>query len=46
MKNIFKTLAAVAMIALSASCSKDAAEVPAVNGDATVTFSVEVPGIA
>ncbi|MBE6178609.1 MAG: hypothetical protein E7149_08935 [Rikenellaceae bacterium] len=46
MKNIFKTLAAVAMIALSASCSKDAAEVPAVNGDATVTFSVEMPGIA
>ena len=46
MKNIFKTLAAVAMIALAASCSKDAAEAPAVNGDATVTFSVELPGIA
>ena len=45
MKNIFKTLAAVAMIALAASCSKDAAEAPAVNGDATVTFSVELPGI-
>ena len=46
MKNIIKTLAAVAMIALAASCSKDAAEAPAVNGDATVTFSVELPGIA
>ena len=46
MKNMFKTLAAVAMIALAASCSKDAAEAPAVNGDATVTFSVELPGIA
>ena len=46
MKNMFKTLAAVAMIALAASCSKDAAEAPAVNGDATVTFSVEMPGIA
>ena len=46
MKNIFKTLAAVALIALAASCSKDAAEAPAVNGDATVTFSVEMPGIA
>ncbi|MBR1995384.1 MAG: hypothetical protein IJ990_07610, partial [Alistipes sp.] len=43
---MFKTLAAVAMIALAASCSKDAAEAPAVNGDATVTFSVEMPGIA
>ena len=46
MKNMFKTLAAVALIALAASCSKDAAEAPAVNGDATVTFSVEMPGIA
>ena len=45
MKNMFKTLAAVAMIALAASCSKDAAEAPAVNGDATVTFSVELPGV-
>ena len=45
MKNIIKTLAAVAMIALAASCSKDAAEAPAVNGDATVTFSVELPGV-
>ncbi|MBQ6881971.1 MAG: hypothetical protein IJN55_05335 [Alistipes sp.] len=43
---MFKTLAAVALIALAASCSKDAAEAPAVNGDATVTFSVEMPGIA
>ncbi len=43
MKNIFKTLAAVALIALAASCSKDAAEAPAVNGDAQVTFSVELP---
>ena len=42
---MFKTLAAVAMIALAASCSKDAAEAPAVNGDATVTFSVELPGV-
>ncbi len=45
MKNIFKTLAAVALIALAASCSKDAAEAPAVNGDAQVTFSVELPGV-
>ena len=46
MKNIFKTLAAVAMIALAASCSKDAAEAPAVVDEtAKVSFTVELPGI-
>ncbi len=47
MKNMFKTLAAVALIALAASCSKDAAEAPAVVDEtAKVSFSVELPGIA
>ena len=47
MKNIFKTLAAVAMIVLAASCSKDAAEAPAVVDEtAKVSFTVELPGIA
>ena len=47
MKNMFKTLAAVAMIALAASCSKDAAEAPAVVDEtAKVSFTVELPGIA
>ena len=46
MKNIFKTLAAVAMIVLAASCSKDAAEAPAVVDEtAKVSFSVELPGV-
>ena len=46
MKNMFKTLAAVAMIALAASCSKDAAEAPAVVDEtAKVSFTVELPGV-
>ena len=45
MKNMFKTLAAVALIALAASCSKDAAEAPAVVDEtAKVSFTVEMPG--
>jgi len=47
MKHMFKTLAAVALIALAASCSKDAAEAPAVVDEtAKVSFTVELPGIA
>ena len=47
MKNMFKTLAAVALIALAASCSKDAAEAPTVVDEtAKVSFTVELPGIA
>ena len=43
---MFKTLAAVAMIALAASCSKDAAEAPAVVDEtAKVSFTVELPGV-
>ncbi|MBE6178620.1 MAG: hypothetical protein E7149_08995, partial [Rikenellaceae bacterium] len=43
---MFKTLAAVALIALAASCSKDAAEAPAVVDEtAKVSFTVELPGI-
>ena len=46
MKNMFKTLAAVALIALAASCSKDAAEAPAVVDEtAKVSFTVELPGV-
>ena len=45
MKNIFKTLAAVALIAMTASCSKDGAIAPAVDGEeVNATFSVQLPG--
>ncbi len=45
MKNIFRTLAAVAIIALSAACSKDGAEALAPQGDnASVSFDVQLPG--
>ena len=45
MKNIFRTLAAVALIAMTAACSKDGAEALTPQGDkATVSFDVQLPG--
>ena len=43
MKNIFKTLVAVALIAMTAACSKDGGVAP-VSEKATVSFDVQLPG--
>ena len=44
MKNIFKTLAAVALIAMTAACSKDGGVAPVATEKATVSFDVQLPG--
>ena len=45
MKNIFKTLAAIALVAMTASCSKESAVAPAVDGEVVkATFNAQLPG--